>query len=427
LHLRAARFDWIRVALALAPLRGISCTGSLSRRRAIDAARASRARSTLIEFTGNLMAAINNALVVGGGIGGMSAAITLRKLGIHVDLVELDPHWRVYGAGITITSATLRAFEALGILDDVIAQAHTADGIQVCDRSGNRLAIVPTPAAAPGLPGCGGIMRPLLHRILSERTLAAQVHVCLGRTVDRLASDAHGVEAVFSDGSEGRYDLAIGADGVFSRVRRLLFPTAPEPQYTGQSVWRIVARRPAEIERRHFFLGGPVKVGLTPVSVDQMYMFLLETTARRPVLGDDELARELARLLDGYGGPLDGILGRQVPDTKIVLRPLEGFLLPQPWHLGRTLLIGDAAHPTTPHLASGAGMAVEDALVLGDELQRTVSVEAAFAGFMARRYERCRLVVENSLEIGRREQRRAPIEEQTVLVEQSLRALAQPI
>jgi 2-polyprenyl-6-methoxyphenol hydroxylase-like FAD-dependent oxidoreductase len=373
------------------------------------------------------MTTIQKALVVGGGIGGMSAAITLRRCGAQVDLIDLDPQWRVYGAGITITGATLRAFKALGILDEVTAHAYTGEGIQICDRSGQPLGIVPTPAVEAGVAGCGGIMRPLLHRILAQRTLRSEVDVRLGMTVDRLSSDAEGVEVVFSDGKQARYDLVVGADGLFSRVRKLLFPSAPEPQYTGQSVWRIAARRPVEIERRHYFLGGPVKVGLTPVSDDQMYMFLLETGPRRPVLGDAELESELARLLQGYGGPLHGILDRRVPGTAVVLRPLEGFLLPRPWHLGRTVLIGDAAHPTTPQLASGAGMAVEDALVVGEELQRADTVDQALEGFMARRYERCRLVVENSLEIGRREQRRAPIEEQTQLVEQSLRVLAQPI
>jgi 2-polyprenyl-6-methoxyphenol hydroxylase-like FAD-dependent oxidoreductase len=373
------------------------------------------------------MAKLNKVLVVGGGIGGMSAAITLARCGAQVDLIDLDPGWRVYGAGITITSATLRAFKALGILDDVLADAYTGDGIQVCDRSGQRLGIVPTPAAEAGVPGCGGIMRPLLHGILSRRTIEARVRVRLGLTVDKLASDAEGVEVLFSDGNEARYDVVIGADGVFSRVRELLFPAAPRPQYTGQSVWRIVAHRPPRIDRRHFFLGGPVKVGLTPVSGTQMYLFLLETTPRRPVLHEPKLSQELARLLEGYGGPLANILDQRVPGTSVVLRPLEGFLLPRPWHLGRTLLIGDAAHPTTPQLASGAGMAVEDGLVLGEELQRAQTVEEGLEGFMARRYERCRLVVENSLEIGRREQCRAPIEEQTQLVEQSLRVLAEPI
>lgn len=374
------------------------------------------------------MRSIRNALVVGGGIGGMSAAITLRKLGVPVDLVDLDPQWRVYGAGITITGATLRAFHALGVLDAVVQGAYAGDGIQVCDMGGQRIARVPTPLVADTeLPGSGGIMRPLLHKILSEKTLALGTKVRLGTTVDALTDLPQGVGVVFSDGRTAEYDVVIGADGVFSKVRTLLFPDAPRPQYTGQCVWRLVVPRPPEIERRHFFLGGPHKVGLTPVSAEEMYMFLLETTPRRPVLPDEALPGELAKLMAGYGGPLRAIRESLGPHSRIVLRPLEGFLLPRPWHRGRVLLIGDAAHPTTPQLASGAGMAVEDALVLGAELAKADTVSVAFAGFMARRYERCRLVVENSLEIGRREQRRAPIEEQTHLVEESLRVLAQPI
>ena len=101
--------------------------------------------------------------------------------------------------------------------------------------------------------------------------------------------------------------------------------------------------------------------------------------------------------------------------------------MPAPWHRGRVLLIGDAVHPTTPQLASGAGMAVEDALVLAEEIQHQLTLEDVHAAYLRRRYERCTLVVKNSLEIGRREQRGAPIAEQTELVNQSLRALAAPI
>jgi 2-polyprenyl-6-methoxyphenol hydroxylase-like FAD-dependent oxidoreductase len=219
----------------------------------------------------------------------------------------------------------------------------------------------------------------------------------------------------------------VGADGLFSRVRTLLFPGAPTPRYTGQCVWRAVAPRPHGIASRHFFLGGPLKVGLTPVSATEMYMFVLETTPRPPVMPQEVLPGALARLIEGYGGPLREVRASLGAQSRIVLRPLEAFMLPPPWSRGRCLLIGDAAHPTTPQLASGAGMAIEDALVLGDEIRRADSVLQALDGFMRRRYERCRLVVENSLEIGRREQRRAPVEEQTRLVEESLRALARPI
>lgn len=358
----------------------------------------------------------------------MAAAISLRKRGIEVDLIDLDPNWRVYGAGITITGATLRAFKALGILDAVMAQAYTGEDIQVCDVNGHPLHRVPTPVVeGSGVPGCGGIMRPILHKILSALTTELGTKVRLGLTVDAIESDTQGVSVTFSDSNTGRYDFLVGADGVFSRVRTLLFPNAPRPQYTGQCVWRIVAPRPAGIDRRHFFLGGPAKVGLTPVSRTEMYMFYLETTPKRSPLPDSELPAELHRLLQGYGGILSELREGLGAQSNVVLRPLEGFLLPRPWQKGRAILIGDAAHPTTPQLASGAGMAVEDGLVLAEEIAKGGDIESAFDRFMDRRYERCRLVVENSLEIGRLEQQRAPAEAQTRIVKESLEVLAQPV
>src|SRR5262249_41169109 len=110
-----------------------------------------------------------------------------------------------------------------------------------------------------------------------------------------------------------------------------------------------------------------------------------------------------------------------------VYRPLEGHILRGDWFKGRAILIGDAAHASTPQLASGAGMAAEDGLVLAAELQHSASVEEAFRHFMQRRFERCRLVVENSLEIGRLEVAKAAPLRQTAIVAESLKALAAPI
>ncbi|VCU68719.1 FAD-dependent urate hydroxylase [Pigmentiphaga humi] len=374
------------------------------------------------------MSRIKHALVVGGGIGGMSAAICLRRRGIDVRLVDLDPDWRVYGAGITITGPTLRAFRELGILDEIAAQAYTGHGIQICDMLGTPLKVVPTPVVGDGdLPGSGGVMRPALHAVLSRRTLESGARVSLGVTVDGLEQDGGGVAVRFSDGTSGRYDLVIGADGIFSRIRTLIFPGAPRPVFTGQCAWRLVVPRAPGIDRRHFFLGGPVKLGLNPVSDSEMYMFLLEPLAEPNRIEECDLHRGLAALMQGYGGVLEEIRGQLDEVSRIVRRPLEGFLLPAPWHAGRVVLIGDAAHPTTPQLASGAGMAVEDALVLAEELDQAESVAQALHRFMQRRYERCRLVVENSLRIGCLEQAKAPIEQQAALVETSLAALAQPI
>jgi 2-polyprenyl-6-methoxyphenol hydroxylase-like FAD-dependent oxidoreductase len=374
------------------------------------------------------MMRINNALIIGGGIAGMSAAICLSRIGVQVDLIDLDPQWRVYGAGITITGPTLRALKALGVIEQVLAHAYVGNGIRVCSVDGTPIRDLPTPMPADaGVPGSGGIMRPVLHRILSEQVLSLGVRVRLGVTVDTLTEVAAGVAVSFNDGTMGNYDLVVGADGLFSRARQLLFPQAPVPSYTGQSCWRLVVPRPSQIDRRHFFLGGPVKVGLSPVSGDEMYLFLLQNRPQKDRVEGEQLHLQLRGLLTGYGGVLSAVREQLDEHSRIVFRPLEAFFLPAPWHRGRVVLIGDAVHPTTPQLASGAGMAVEDGLVLAEELQNHDSLDRMWTAFMARRYERCMLVVRNSMEVGRLEQRGAPIAEQTEIVERSLAVLAQPI
>lgn len=367
-------------------------------------------------------------LIVGGGIAGMSAAILLARTGARVDLIDLDAQWKVIGAGITITGPTLRAMQTLGILDEIRALGYTGNGIRVCATDGSVIAELATPSPqGTDIEGSGGIMRPVLHRILSQHVLTSGTNVTLGVTIDSLQQDLNRVHVQLNNGVQASYDLVIGADGLHSGVRKLLLSEAPTPQYTGQCIWRVAVPRPKSIDRRHFFLGGPVKVGLSPVSQDEMYMFLLETRSAPGWMTDERAPVELARLLEGYGGALRDIRNGLDTSSRVVFRPLEAFFLPAPWHRGNVVLIGDAAHPTSPQLASGAGMAIEDAIVLAEELERATGVTHACDAFMRRRYERCRLVVENSLEIGRREQRGASVESQTSLVEQSLRALAEPI
>lgn len=373
------------------------------------------------------MAAAKTALVVGGGVAGMSCAIMLRRAGIEVSLVDLDPQWRVAGAGITITASTLRAFKAVGILERVMEAGHTHEGIRVCTVDGRPVEEVRSPPLDAGVPGAGGILRPVLHRILSERTTALGVQVKLGVTVESLEQDRAGVSVRLTDGTRGRYDVVVGSDGIYSRMRQLLFPDAPKPQSTGQACWRLMIPRPPEIDRRHFFLGGTVKCGLTPVSKEEMYLFLLEYVPDNPWREPKQQHALLRGLLQGYGGVLARVRDDLSESSRIVYRPLEAHILRRDWFSGRCILIGDAAHASTPQLASGAGMAAEDGIVLAEELQGASTVEGAFRNFMKRRYERCRLVVENSLEIGRLEIAKAPPEQQTAIVAQSLQVLAAPL
>ena len=372
---------------------------------------------------------VKRVLIVGGGIGGMALAIALERAGIAAEIVEIDKDWRVYGAGITITGPTLRALDGLGVLEAVLDEGYCYDATRICDVAGNVIMAsrVSGQPMGPRIPNSGGILRPVLHRILSATTRASGATVRLGVSVAEIAQTDAAVSVAFGDGTAGTYDLLVGADGIYSRVRDMLFPDAPKPAFTGQGCWRAVLPRPATFDCAHVYVGG-VKAGITPVSQDEMYLFLLQNVPGNPRMPEDQWPALLAEQLRGFGGELGAIREMLDPSARINYRPLEKLLLPQPWHRGRAVLIGDAAHATTPHLASGAGLAVEDALVLAELLASdVVALDEALRRFTARRYERCRMVVENSVRLGELEMNRAPGPEQAALQRASMMALTEPI
>lgn len=372
--------------------------------------------------------AVNSVLVVGAGVAGLSAALSLARQGVRVEVIDQVPQWPETGAGLTLGAAALRALQQLGVLPEVMRRGHTHAGIQVCDSQGRPLRFISSPPLPDAqVPGAGGILRSVLHAILREEAARLGVPVRLGQQLRRVDSGPDAAQVQLADGSTQTWDLVVGADGLGSQLRQAHFPQADPVRFTGQGCWRVVLERPAEIANRHFFLGGPCKVGLTPVSPQQMYLFLLEHVPHKPWRDRATQHKVLRDLLAGYGGPLAAVREGLSADSDIVYRPLESHFLGECWHSGRVLLIGDAAHATTPQLAAGAAMGMEDGLVLGQELGRAQPLARALQAFMARRHARCKMVVENSLRIGELEVQGASPEQQTAVVDASLRALAQPI
>ncbi|MEY2927621.1 MAG: hypothetical protein RL367_2098 [Pseudomonadota bacterium] len=370
------------------------------------------------------MQGITKILIVGGGIGGMATAMQFAQAGVAVDLIDLDSQWRVYGAGITITGPALRAYKRLGLLDQIKAVGAVTNGTKLLHFSGALIQEMDEPVIEDGLPATGGILRPDLHRIMSTCVRDLGVNVRLGLTVDALDSDAAGVDVHFSDGGASRYDLVVGADGIYSRVRDMLFPDAVKPRFTGQSSWRILCDRPAGFDRTEIYLGHRNLAGLTACSPTQCYVFMLNIDPERTWIEPQDWPASVQALLADFGGNLGAARDAVSAQTSVVYRPLETALQPPPWHKGRVLLIGDAAHATTPHLASGAGIAVEDALVLREEMAACGGhVEAGFTAFTARRYERCKLVVDSSVAIGDAQIGHAPADQIGMMMGTALHAL----
>jgi 2-polyprenyl-6-methoxyphenol hydroxylase-like FAD-dependent oxidoreductase len=167
-------------------------------------------------MTEERIGSITKALVVGGGIGGMAAAISLAERGVTVELVDIDPNWRVYGAGITITGPTLRAYKRLGMIDAIKAEGAITNKTRLFRYDGTHMLDLDEPVIEEGLPATGGIMRPVLHRIMQTRVRELEISVRLGLSVSGLDILDNCTVVAFSDGSSGTYDLVVGADSVNS-------------------------------------------------------------------------------------------------------------------------------------------------------------------------------------------------------------------
>lgn len=370
---------------------------------------------------------IGSALIVGGGIGGMATAISLAERGVQVELIDLDPAWRVYGAGITITGPTLRAYRTLGLLEEIKREGAITSKTRLFRFDGTHLHDLVEPVIEEGLPATGGIMRPVLHHIMQRRVRECGISVRLGTTVDTLDTVPGGVDVRFSDRTAGRYDLVVGADSVTSRVRELAFPHMAPARHTGQGCWRISIRRPPDLDAAEFYLGHEYPCGITVCGRESVYLWMLTRHVRREQhLTEEELFVGLRTLLADFGGHAGWIRDSMTRDDWINYRPLAAALQPKPWFNGRIVLLGDAVHATTPHLASGAGMAVESGIVLAEELARAGSAEDALLAYQERRFDRCRDVIDTSVAVGRMQLEGADPQIYTGLLEGALSRFNQP-
>jgi 2-polyprenyl-6-methoxyphenol hydroxylase-like FAD-dependent oxidoreductase len=351
-----------------------------------------------------LPAAVSKVLIVGGGIGGLSSAIALTSRGIEVDLVEQNPNWDVYGVGIIQPGNAIRALATLGLGEQVIAAGfpfegsrfHTSDGQMIADLPFKRV-------AGPEYPPMNGITRPRLHDLLTSTAKELGTEVRLGQTVESLDDTGERVDVTFSDGSSDSYDLVVGADGINSLVRRMIFDPDLTPRYTGQVCWRYNVPRPPEVDRLFMFVGRDGKAGCVPLAPDLMYILLIE---KPPEGGErvpkDRLAEVMRERLAEFAGVIGEMRDQHIEENSgVVVRPVESVLAPRPWYRGRIVLIGDAAHATSPHVGQGAAMAIEDAIVLAEEVSADQSLGDALPGFDTRRYERCKFIYDVSHQIGR--------------------------
>lgn len=344
------------------------------------------------------------ALIIGGGIGGLSTAIALQRVGIEAIVFEKAPEITEVGAGLSLWSNAILAARRLGVESQIVAAGSVIDKSRSVLPSGEPLnefdfAAFGRKVGAPSV--C--VHRAQLQRILRDTVLT--------RDADSVQTDRKcigweekdgSLSVEFEGGAREVGDVLIGADGIHSVVRRSLFG-AEKPRYAGYYAWRGIARGVSELIPRGealFMIGRGAQAGCFHCGADQVYWFLSSNGPQRLNSSQHGNRAEILALIEDWQTPL-----RQFVEATASDAILRNDIIDHPprtvWGRGRTTLLGDAIHATTPNLGQGACQAMEDAVFLAHSLRTTASVEAALRDYETERKERTKFVVEQSWELGK--------------------------
>ncbi|HEX7734669.1 MAG TPA: FAD-dependent monooxygenase [Ktedonobacteraceae bacterium] len=336
-------------------------------------------------------------IIIGGGIGGLAAALALKRAGIEVRVFERVSALQEVGAGLTLWANAVKVLRELGLEELTNSAFHLDDG-DIYSWQGERLSSI----SAQQLKQRFGATNLAMHRADLQAALLAAVGpdtLALDRQCSGFEQDNKGVTARFVDGQEIRGSVLIGADGIHSTIRARLFGTE-KPRYAGYTTWRGITTPPDGEMRVGEYWGHGTRFGLVPLTQGRYYWFAARNA--REGEPEDQAGRkhEVQALFTGWYPSIPAIIAATPEDAILRNDIYDRPPLPH-WTRGRVTLLGDAAHPMTPNLGQGACQALEDALVLAHALEQTENASVALQLYQARRIPRTTRIVNRSWNIGR--------------------------
>ena len=336
--------------------------------------------------------------IIGGGIGGLCTAWALHQQGIAVRVFEKAPALRGLGAGLTLQPNAVLALRALGLEAAVSAVAQPLGRMRIRDYRDRTLAQTDLDSLGREI----GAPAWAVHRADLHEVLLAQVpadSLGLGRALTGLSVEVERVEVAFADGGVEHMPWLIGADGVGSAVRRAL-GLDPGPRYSGYTCWRGVVEVDMPVDETTETWGPAGRFGIVPLTAGRVYWFATRNAlAQDPVMGAWQVA-DLRRNFAHYPTDVQQVL-EATPEEALLWHDIGDFTPLPAFHRGRALLLGDAAHATTPNMGQGACMAIEDAAVVGNLVRQQGLSEETWARFSALRGPRTRAIVNRSYQLGR--------------------------
>ncbi|MBE3640320.1 FAD-dependent urate hydroxylase HpxO [Mangrovicoccus algicola] len=328
------------------------------------------------------------AIIVGAGIGGLSAGIALRRTGWDVTIYERVTEVKPVGAAISVWSNGVKCLNYLGLGAEVAKLGGRMDNMAYIDgldgTTMTRFSFAPLVAEVGQRPY--PVSRAELQMMLMEAF--GDTHLHLGRQVTEVAQDGDTVIATLEDGTTDTADLLIGADGARSVVRTHVLGAAPERRYAGYVNWNGLVPVSADLapdDQWTVFVGEGKRVSLMPIS-DGRFYFFFDTPGEPGETVPREAFRDTLRAhFDGWAEPVQRLIAAIDPErtNRVEIHDIDPF---HTWVKGRIALLGDSAHNTTPDIGQGGCLAMEDAVVLAIALQtNTLGVEDALGRYQARR------------------------------------------
>ena len=341
-----------------------------------------------------------DVVIVGGGIGGLAAAVALRQRGFAPRLYEAAPELREVGAGIWVPPNAMQVLARLGLAEAVAREGEPVRAAELRDaRAGllNRadLSYVEREFGHPTV----AIHRGRLQRVLAERAGDA---VRTGARCTRVEARGERVVVRFEDGRETEADVVIGADGVHSAVRESIFPGVAM-RYSGQTAYRATLEYtlPPEFDGVGWEVwSAGARFGLSSIRPGEVYWYAALDAPEGGVDAPGTLRGALRALAAPFPAPIPALVAA-TDEARVIRTDLIDFVPIERWHLGHIALLGDAAHATTPNLGQGGAQAIEDAWVVADRLAAHDTPEAAFAGYERIRMPKARRVVNTSWRFGK--------------------------
>lgn len=344
------------------------------------------------------------AIIVGAGIGGLTLGLELIRGGIDVEIYERAPTLQPVGAGIMLAPNAIKVLGKLGLGQKLENIGNKVTRTAIQDSIGEPISTVDMTLGATQETSAFSLAlhRGALHNLLVEEV--GPQNIKLGQTYLTSEDAQDCIFALFDSGETARGDFLVGCDGAHSAVRTNLFGAAKR-RYSGQLCWRGVADFPEQEHKEltnYEFVerwGNGLRFGYVRISSEQVYWYATRTQENNQHVDADLLKKELAVVFADWSDPVNSLL-ESTELKQMVQHELHDVAPVRMWSKGRTCLLGDAIHPTTPNLGQGAGMAIESAAVLAHTIRKEAGLEAAFHEYEVLRFPRTREVTLDSWRIG---------------------------